>query len=246
MPENSGAAEPHHVVMSCADGDDVASSAADAIVSTLAAAVDRHGSATIALSGGSTPRATLELLGERADEVWPSVRIIQVDERFAPERHPDLNRTMIEAALVDPLRLAGRAPGAWLPMPVPDDSDGDPATVVADAEAEMFAVLGNPPRVDLALLGLGTDGHTASLVPGDPVLDARGLVAVTRPYQGRRRLTLTFDALHAAERLIWLVVGEAKQGAMAALLAHDRTIPAGRLRHRSSLIITDTPTGPNS
>ena len=89
-------------------------------------------------------------------------------------------------------------------------------------------------------LGLGPDGHTASLVPGDPVLDVSDrLVAVTQPYQGYRRMTLTFPALAHAELLLWLIVGAEKRDALVRLLSGDESIPAGRVSAPRSVVMAD-------
>jgi 6-phosphogluconolactonase len=148
------------------------------------------------------------------DLPWASVRIYQVDERVAADGDPDRNLTHLRQRL-------GRLPAVVLPMPVtaPD----------LDSAAAAYASQ-LPGRFDLVHLGLGADGHTASLVPGDPVLEvADRLVAVTRPYQGHRRMTLTYPALARAEELLWLVSGADKHQALTRLLAADPSIPAGRV-----------------
>jgi 6-phosphogluconolactonase len=97
-----------------------------------------------------------------------------------------------------------------------------------------------PERFDLVHLGLGPDGHTASLVPGDPVLAVQDrLVALTQPYQGHRRMTLTYPALARADQLLWLITGADKRDPLARLLAGDDSIPAGRVRAGRSLILAD-------
>jgi 6-phosphogluconolactonase len=102
-------------------------------------------------------------------------------------------------------------------------------------------IAGSPPVLDLAHLGLGPDGHTASLVPGDPVLDVTDAdVAVTgRAYQGRRRMTLTYPMLNRSRRILWLVTGSEKVDMLARLRAGDRSIPAGRVSQDRALVLAD-------
>ena len=101
-------------------------------------------------------------------------------------------------------------------------------------------IAGSPPVLDLVHLGLGPDGHTASLVPGDPVLDVTDAdVALTGVYQGRRRMTLTYPILNRARRILWLVTGSEKAGPLVRLRQGDPSIPAGRVRQDQALVLAD-------
>ncbi len=206
-----------------ADADAVARRAAAYVAEQARATVAARGRFTFAVSGGRTPWA---MFGELADQQmpWADVEIFQVDERVAPDGDPDRNLTHLQASL-------GTAPARVHPMPVTDPN--------LDAAAAAYATV-LPQRFDLVHLGLGPDGHTASLVPGDPVLDViDALVAVTQPYQGHRRMTLTYPALARANQLLWLVTGADKQEALARLLAGDQSIPAGRVVASRSLVLAD-------
>jgi 6-phosphogluconolactonase len=186
-------------------------------------AVVDHGHFTVAVSGGHTPWAMFAALAEH-DIPWDGVEIFQVDERIAPEGDPDRNLTHLRQSL-------GQAPASVHAMAVTD--------VDLEAAADVYASC-LPPRFDLVHLGLGPDGHTASLVPDDPVLDVDDrLVALTAPYQGRRRMTLTFPALARADQLIWLVTGPDKRAPLERLLACDRTIPAARVEAGASRVLAD-------
>jgi 6-phosphogluconolactonase len=202
--------------------------AASYVVSLAKAAVVARGRFTFAVSGGRTPWAMFDAL--RAEYMpWAEVELFQVDERVAPEGDPDRNLTHLRESI-------GDAPAQVHPMPVnyPD---------LDAAAADYAAVL--PQRFDLVHLGLGPDGHTASLVPGDPVLEVTDkLVGVTQLYQGHQRMTLTYRALARADQLLWLVAGADKRDAMAKLLAGDESIPAGRVRATRSLIMADESAAP--
>lgn len=191
------------------------------VAEQAAAAVAERGRFTFAVSGGRTPWAMLAGLDGKMP--WERVTIYQVDERVGPAGHRDRNLTHLLESLPPEGRTQVR------PMPV-EEPDLEQA---ADAYASAL-----PDRLDLVHLGLGTDGHTASLVPGDPVLDLVDRdVAVTGEYQGRRRMTLTYPALNRARRALWLVTGQDKVEALARLRAGDRSIPAGRVAAVDALIL---------
>jgi 6-phosphogluconolactonase len=210
------------------DANALAAMAASYVLALAKAAVVARGRFTFAVSGGHTPWAMFAAL--RAEYMpWDNVDLYQVDERVAPDGDPDRNLTHLRESI-------GDVPARVHPMPVNDaDLDTGAAAYAADL----------PERFDLVHLGLGPDGHTASLVPGDPVLGITDrLVAVTRPYQGHPRMTLTYPALSRADQLLWLVAGPDKQDPMAKLLAGDESIPAGRVRASRSLIMADQSAAP--
>jgi 6-phosphogluconolactonase/glucosamine-6-phosphate isomerase/deaminase len=162
-----------------------------------------------------------------ADEVvpWAETSMYQVDERVAPSGDSDRNLTH----LLDSLHEAARE--RVLPMPVEADD--------LEAAAADYATL-LPERFDLIHLGLGPDGHTASLVPGDPVLEVDDRdVALTGVYNGRRRMTLTYPVLARASVVLWLVAGEDKAEALRLTLASDPSIPAGRVAAGRSIVVAD-------
>jgi 6-phosphogluconolactonase len=167
---------------------------------------------------------------------WNAVHLFQVDERVAPAGDPDRNLMHIRESL---LRNVSLPPGNLHAMPVEVDERDLPAAAGRYAR-ELEALAGTPAVLDLAHLGLGPDGHTASLVPGDPVLDVTDrAVALAGPYQGHRRMTLTFPVLDRARRVLWLATGAEKAGMLARLKAGDRSIPAGRVSSERALLLTD-------
>jgi 6-phosphogluconolactonase len=211
----------------------VASRAARFIATVARAALAERGRFSLALSGGHTPWL---MLGDLAAEQipWGSVHFFQVDERIAPPGHADRNLTRLREGLAGDAALER---SHLHPMPV---EDGDLAAAAARYAAELSTVVGSPPELDLVHLGLGADGHTASLVPGDPVLRISDAdVALTGEYQGRRRMTLTYPALDRARVLLWVVTGAEKASALPRLLAGDTSIPAGRVRTERALLLAD-------
>lgn len=217
-----------------ADDAAVAVAAAHMIAAQARQAVAARGRFLIAVSGGSTPWAMLRHLAAE-DLPWSEVHVFQVDERIAPDGDPDRNLTHLQASLL------GRAP---IPphnihgMPV---NAADPEQGARDYAATLRDWCGEPPVLDLVHLGLGADGHTASLVPGDAVLDVtdRPVAPTAGCYQGRRRMTLTYPGLARARRFLWLVTGAEKAAPLAALLAGDRSIPAGRVTGGPSHVLAD-------
>jgi 6-phosphogluconolactonase len=217
----------------CADADAVARKAAALIATEARASATARGRFVIAFSGGRTPWITLRALA-REDVPWENLHVVQVDERVAPAGHPDRNLTHLRASLLDHTPLRAERIHA-MPVEAPD------LEVAASQYADTLRqIAGLPPVLDLVHLGLGVDGHTASLVPGDPILEvADADVAVTGPYQGRRRMTLTVPILNRARQILWLVTGADKASMLARLRNGDASIPAGRIRRERSLVLAD-------
>lgn len=202
----------------------VAVRAAEIIREHAHSAIAGRGLFTLAFSGGRNPWAAFAELA-RAGFPWDRTGIYQVDERVAPPGSEDRNLTHMRAVL--PSEAFARVH----PMPV-EDSD-------LDAAASRYAAL-LPDRFDLIHLGLGPDGHTASLVPSDPILDVTDRdVALAGPYQGRPRMTLTYPVIDRARALLWIVTGADKLDALRRLRAHDRSIPAGRVAAGRALVLAD-------
>ena len=213
----------HHELRVDADRERLARVAAQEIARRAREAVGARGRFTVAVSGGRNPWTMFRELTS-CDVPWDRTQIFQVDERVAPRGDDERNLTHLEDS------LAGVEVDI-LAMPVDEDD--------LDAAAARYE-RGLPARFDLIHLGLGPDGHTASLVPDDPVLEVSGRrVSLTGPYQGRVRMTLTFDALARCEGLLWLITGDETRPALTRLLAGDETIPAGRVRAPHSLVMTD-------
>ena len=214
------------------DVDAVARHAAGIVAAEANAAVRARGRFVVAVSGGRTPWAMLRALSQRDDVPWKQVHVLQVDERIAPAGHADRNLTSLSASLQPP----GDPPQIYA-MPV-EPSDLDEAA--ARYAQILVAVAGSPPVIDLVHLGLGADGHTASLVPGDPVLDVMDAdVALTGPYQGRRRMTLTYPVLNRARRVLWLITGADKAAMLGRLRRGDPAIPAGRVQQDHAVVLAD-------
>jgi 6-phosphogluconolactonase len=217
-----------------ADANAVARAAARLIAAEARAGVAARGRFVMAVSGGRTPLMMLRALADE-DVPWPDVHVTQVDERIAPPGDPDRNLTHLQKSLLEHAPL---------------QADHIHAMPVEEADVEMGArrharlleqIAGMPPVLDLVHLGLGPDGHTASLVPRDPVLDVVDRdVALTGVYMERRRMTLTFPIINRARRVLWLVTGADKRAMLSRLCAADASIPAGRVRQEAALVLADS------
>jgi 6-phosphogluconolactonase len=215
-------------------GSAVAREAARLMASEAQRAVADRGRFVVALSGGRTPWLMLRALAARDDVPWGRFHVVQVDERVAPSGHPDRNLTHLRDSLISAVPLPPEHVHA---MPV---ESGDLAAAAERYAATLQEFAGAPAVLDLVHLGLGPDGHTASLIPGDPVLDITDRdVAVSGAYQGRPRMTLTFPIINRARRLLWVVTGREKAPALARMRDGDPTIPAGRVRHDHAVAVAD-------
>ena len=216
-----------------ADPAEVARRAAAYIAAKARDAVLARGRVSVAVSGGHTPGQMLRALAGE-DVPWINVHVFQADERIAPPRDPDRNLSHIYENLVDRVAL----PPANLHAMRVEATDLAAAAAAYAQELATFA--GTPPVLDLVHLGLGPDGHTASLVPGDPVLvEDHADVALTGPYQGRRRMTLTYPILDRARTVLFVVTGADKAPMVARLVRRDQAIPAGRVTGERALIMAD-------
>lgn len=215
------------------DAGAVARRAAEIIAAEARAAVAARGRFVVAVSGGHTPWQMLRALANEKVP-WEAVHVAQVDERVAPAGDPDRNLAHLRESLLEHAPLRPEQIHA-MPVEAPD----------LEAAARRYAVTlqeiaGSPPVLDLAHLGLGPDGHTASLVPSDAVLNVSDTdVALTGLYQGRRRMTLTYPMLNRSRRILWLVTGSDKVGALARLRDGDKSIPAGRIERDQAVVLAD-------
>lgn len=215
------------------DADTVGRKAAQFIAAGARAAVAARGTFSLAVSGGHTPWAMLKLLAAE-DVPWQGVHLFQVDERVAPAGDKDRNLTHLKESLLGAAKLL---PGQVHAMPV---EDVDLTAAAARYARELESIAGSPPVLDLVHLGLGPDGHTASLVPGDKSLEVTATdVTLSGPYQGHLRMTLTYPVLDRARTLLWLVSGRDKVPMFARLQAGDRAIPAGRVRSDRAVVFAD-------
>jgi 6-phosphogluconolactonase len=213
--------------------DAVAREAAAFIAAEARAAAAARGRFVLAVSGGNTPWMMLRALAKE-DLPWNVVEVVQVDERVAPAGDPSRNLTHLRESLIGhaPLR-----PGQIHAMPVES-----PALEAAARQYAMTLkeIAGSPVVLDLVHLGLGPDGHTASLVPGDPALGVTDAdVALTGSYQGRLRMTLTYPVINRARRILWLVTGSGKGEMLERLSSGDTSIPAGRVSRQQAMVLAD-------
>ena len=215
------------------DADAVARKAAEIIATEARAAVNARGRFILAVSGGHTPWQMLRALATK-DVPWNDVNVVQVDERVAPAGDPDRNLTHLYESLLEHAPVRREQIYA---MPV---EAADLETAAERYAETLKKIAGSPPVLDLVHLGLGPDGHTASLVPGDPVLNVTDSdVALTGVYQGRRRMTLTYPILNRARRVLWLVTGNDKVDALARLREADTSIPGGKIHRDQGVVLAD-------
>ena len=220
-------------IRQCNSADDVATAGADFIDARAKESISERGQFTMALSGGSTPWVMLRELAKH-DLPWEQVKIFQVDERAVPDGDAERNLVHILENLVDRISLPAENLHA---MPVTgNDLEEEAGRYVR----ELSELAGTPPVLDVVHLGLGGDGHTASLVPGDPVLDVSDRdVATTGEYAGRRRMTLTYPTINRARHILWLITGEGKAEMLDRLVHEDHDIPAGRISQQQATIVAD-------
>ncbi len=215
------------------DADSVARGAAATIAAEARAAIASRSRFSLAVSGGHTPWIMLRALADE-DVPWAGVHLFQVDERIAPAGDPDRNLTHLRESFLQHVSLG---PEQIHAMPV---EATDLQAAASEYALNLQTIAGTPPVLDLVHLGLGPDGHTASLVPGDPALEVTAQdVAVTGVYQGRRRMTLTYPVLNRARRVLWVVTGGEKLGMLRRLREGDVSIPAGRVRSDPALLLAD-------
>lgn len=219
----------HHDLIVFDDLDALSSAAAGYVADLAKSSVDDDGTFHFAVSGGKSPWQMFGVL-TTLEMPWDRTVVWQVDERVAPADDPDRNLAHLRESL-------SGTPADVRPMPVDDDD--------LDAAAARYGEA-LPHQFHLVHLGIGPDGHTASLVPTDPVLDVRDRpVAMTAsPYEGRRRMTLTYPGLERARQLLWLVSGRDKRGPLEKVLGADPSIPAGRVRAGASLVMADRAAAP--
>lgn len=213
-----------------ADERTAARRAAELIAAAGAEAAAERNLFALAISGGRSPWAMLAILGDLEEMPWDRTELFQVDERVAAPGSEDRNLTHMV------LSLSMDHQSTLRPMPV---TQRDLDAAARDYESSL------PERLDLVHLGLGPDGHTASLVPGDPVLEVadRRVALSDGEYQGHRRMTLTYPAIEAARGVVWLVTGAEKREPLAKLLVGDESIPAGRVKNENMVIVADEAAG---
>jgi 6-phosphogluconolactonase len=215
------------------DADSVAQMAATTIAADARAAIAARGLFALAVSGGHTPWIMLRALAGE-DIPWAGVHVFQTDERVAPAGDPDRNLTHLRESL---LQHAPLRPEQIHAMPV---EGADLQAAAVQYAMALREVAGSPPVLDVVHLGLGPDGHTASLIPGVAVLEVTDKeVAITGIYQGRRRMTLTYPAINRARRVLWVLTGSEKGEMLRRLREGDVSIPAGRVRRDQALLLAD-------
>ncbi len=214
-----------------ATAEGAAEDAAAYVAARAVEAIEERGRFVWAVSGGSTPGAFLAALAQHDRVDWANTHLFQVDERIAATGSDDRNDTMIRDRFV-----TARPDANYHPMPVVAASLG---AALVDHLTDLERLAGEPARLDLVQLGLGGDGHTASLIPGDPVLEAEGDLATTGLYNGTRRVTMTAPLLNRARERLFLVTGAGKDEALGQLAERDPNIPGSLISDADTVLVTD-------
>ncbi len=215
------------------DADSLAARASDALAEAINESIANKGRCTLGLSGGETPAKTFRKLADASVD-WTKVDLFQVDERVAPDGHPDRNLTLIQAQLLD--NIPGPHPEVH-PMSV---AVHDLENAVDEYSSLLEELAGSPPMLDVVQLGLGSDGHTASLFPDDSALHVDyKWVVWTNPKHGYLRMTLTFPVLDRARFIAFLIQGADKAQALRDVLAKDASRPAARLTNENVFYFVD-------
>ncbi len=211
-----------------ADADALTTALVARVVAACHHAVATHGRFVIVLAGGTTPLAAYRRLSERRDLPWERVLVTWGDERLVARDHAERNEHATRQALLDHVPVPPEQVLGW--------PDGDDAEAIAAAHVEgLRRYVGDPPRFDLVLLGLGSDAHTASLFPGTGAVHAEGLTTVVRTAEHGTRLSLTADALGNADEVLVVVAGTDKRSALRRTLRGDEppdALPLTALRPR--------------
>ena len=215
-----------------AGADATADKAAQLIAGLLGEALSTRPMASVAFSGGSTPIRMFQYLVQREID-WKRVEIFQVDERFAPAGDSARNLAALQQHLLDHIDIPQQQVHA-MPVQAPDLDES-----LDNYANRLRASAGNPPQLDIIHLGLGDDGHTASLPPGYEVLNSSRLVDICTDFNGYRRMTLTYPVLNRAGSIIWLVTGAGKKPMLGRLIAGDAEIPAGRVSQERAILVAD-------
>lgn len=212
---------------------EVAKEAAAYIADRIRENLTKKGFFTMAISGGRTPWEMIKELAQE-DLPWEKVFLFQVDERIAPDGHQDRNLTQLFNT-IQGTKMMTRL--NIFPMQViAEDLDH-----ACQEYADHIKKITESGKLDLIHLGIGTDGHTASLIPGDDVLEVqdKNVALTSSPYQGRNRMTLTYPLINQAEKILWIITGEEKAEMLERLLQQDPKIPAGKISQSQAIILTE-------
>jgi 6-phosphogluconolactonase len=210
----------------------VAQKATTIIVKLAQERICSTGRFLFAMSGGTTPWKVLRQLADTT-LMWEAIELFQVDERIAPAGDPQRNLTKINETLLNSI---SPRPVQVHAIPVEFAS---PKFVAEAYTQSLRERCGTPPILDLIHLGLGEDGHTASLLPDDPARKSLAPVTVSKQYQGLHRITMTYPTINAARQRLWIITGAHKRPMLERLYHGDSSIPAGLVERENSIILAD-------